>query len=215
MKKTILILSVASFFFSCANSKSTAEVVETKNEVSTEVANPEITVSAPQQFIDSSFYVKANPNPVFVDTSAAIIGWPIEYPPYPGEVITPWPPIEIGWWQPFEITYYWFIPDTLDDYKELPIQHVSSNKNCYSFQTNEEGISFTMEVIEPEVVQCALQQVGDCNHHLPLNVSWVNSPLKMKKGNKTIQFNYPKYYELDLIVDFISQYNQQEIFLKT
>ena len=212
MKKTIFMFSLVSIVFSCANSKTTTEMVQTKNDVSKEVNTSTVRESSPQQFIDSSFYVAVNPNPVFID-STAIIGWPIEYPPYPGEVITPWPPIEIGWWQPFEITYCWFVTDTIDAYKELPVQHMTSHKNCYSFETIDDGLVFSMDVVEPEILECNLQQFGDCFNHLPLNVSWVNTPLLMKKGKKDIHFTYPKYYELELLLKLESTHNAEEIVL--
>lgn len=209
--KTIYLIPVAAvLMYACSNSKSISEIVE-KTELpiaqNEDLIKPDA-ISQGEKVInyDSTLTVTLDSNLISV--------WPIVTPfpyPYPGDIITPWP-IDIGgWWQGVTLSYIWIYPDTLEDYKELPIQHISSNKNCYSFETNKNGLAFHMEVVEAEQLSCAVKQFGDCHSHLPLNVSWINTPMFMAEGNKTIQFNYPKYYELELLFKMKSTFNQQEI----
>ena len=68
-----------------------------------------------------------------------------------------------------------------------------------------------MEVLEEEIVNIGLNQFGDCSSHLPLNVSWANAPIKMRKGIKSIQLNYPKHYQLDIEVEFEGELGSQLI----
>lgn len=209
--KTIYLIPITAFIFSCSNSKKTQE-----NTISVTQEKEATTPAQPiAQYLEEPEDSLKDPqiNTVFIDSS--LLGtWPIVTPwPNPGEIIigNPWPyPFEIIDWG-LTSSFYWISPDTIDDYKELPIQHMASNKNCYSFETNETGLLFSMDVIETESLECRLSQFGDCFSHLPLNVSWINAPLLMNVGSKDIQFNYPKYYELELLFKLKSEYNTQEI----
>jgi hypothetical protein len=208
--KTIYLIPIAALVFSCSNSKTITvddidqypETTEKIVEKLQENINPEKKDSVLNELTNS----------IFIDSNLAVV-WPIKNPwPYPNKVVIPYEIGDYGWWLQ-STSIVWNLPDTLEDYQELPIQHMTSNKNCYSLETNEDGLLFTMDVVEAETLECRLSQFGDCLSHLPLNVSWVNAPLKMEKGSRQIQFNYAKHYELELLFKLKSSYNSQDIIM--
>ncbi len=218
MKQIILSLSAIALLVNCTNSKSISEnpTAEKNNQndqakfVSNDVVQQEIT-------------------PYLIDSTVIDIDCTVFHPPIvgPGTITIPdslWTviPPDGGWgqWPPYEpwpITIIdWgticiYIPDTLEENRVIPKDYFTSGKNCYSITPNEKGAIFEMEVVEEEIVDLGLRQFGDCSSHLPLNLSWANTPMQMRKGTKSIQLNYPKHYELDLQIDFIGELGLQSI----
>ncbi|MFT4600265.1 MAG: hypothetical protein ACI857_000439 [Arenicella sp.] len=213
MKHLILSLASLALLANCTNSKKVADI-PTSHQVTPEVSDIKTTLEIAATVIDSSLWIDTGVTSV--DTT--IVGYPITFQP-----ITGWgeyPPY-VGWGgqQPYE--YFWLtgsstisffiMPDTLEENLEIPKDYFTSGKNCYSIIPDETGASFEMEVVEEEIVQVSITQFGDCKSHLPLNVSWLNTPLVMKKGRGSIQLNYPKHYALDLQIDFKGTLGKQSI----
>ena len=217
MKHLILSLSAIAFLANCTNSKRVTQApsVNQSNERTEIIPDTKSSRLAQNKIPD-----KTENNP-YLD-STTIIGSPVAWV---DKIITVIPD-DIGWgvypppgsWgYPFEIDWgtftstYILLPDTLEENIDIPKNHFTSGKNCYSIIPNEEGAIFNMEVLEEETVNVALKQFGDCSSHLPLNISWSNTPLKMKIGSGSIQLNYPKHYSLDLEITFDGTLGRQSI----
>jgi hypothetical protein len=210
MKQLILSLAAMASLVSCTNTKKATEI-PSSNEANIEENQNTPNLETAQditdlpQWVDSSLFVTPFVN---LDSLFTIV---------PGDIWEPWPP-----YNPWPITIdpgiFWVTSccyfvgfDTLVENRDIPKDYFTSGKNCYSILPNENGASFEMEVVEEEIVEVSITQFGDCKSHLPLNISWLNTPLVMKQGQGSIQLNYPKHYELDLQINFKGTLGQQSI----
>lgn len=130
-------------------------------------------------------------------------------PPYPPYEPWPWPDpypwiIDIG-------TITWFLPDTLESNDYIPKQHITSNQNCYEISPNKSGALITMEVYQEEIIQCQFNQLDDCSSYYPLSFAWLNAPIQMKKGIRTIQIHYSKSIEYLINTELNTSFADEQI----
>jgi len=220
MKQIILSLSAIALLVNCTNTKSISE-----NPISEETTKPEVAEVVSKDIVPQDI------TPYLIDSTFIDIDCTVFYPPVvgpgtitipdslwtvipPGGGWDPWPYPPITIIDPWIIdwgTIVWIMPDTVEEYREIPKDYFTSGKNCYGITPNEKGATFEMEVVEEEIVNIHLLQFGDCSSHLPLNLSWMNTPLQMREGMKSIQLNYPKHYELNLEIVFDGQLGREQI----